>query len=432
MARRGEMGRCAVVSKREAGWLCGTGSLILRPSEAIFPEYLALVISSPTGRGFLSRAAVGTTMQNLNQSILLKMPFGLPPLAEQRRIVTKVEELMALLDRLAATRTAVEANRERLTTASFVSLTAPDISPETFPAHARFALDALPALTTRSGQLKALRQTILNLAVRGKLVEQDPNDEPASELLKRIAAEKESLVRARVIKKEKPLPTLYEEDLAFNPAPGWTWCRFGSLVLSSDAGWSPRTESHPREGDAWGVLKVSAVSWDYFDPNANKQVLPGTEPRLQAKISKGDFLISRANTADLVARAVLIDDEPQNLMMSDKIVRLRLATELDHSFIWLVNNNAQFARTYYAANATGVSPSMKNVSRAVILNLPIPLPPLAEQRRIVGKVDALMALCDRLEAALTTADTTKQRLLEALLHEALTPTATARELEAVV
>jgi type I restriction enzyme S subunit len=100
MARRGEMGRCAVVTQREEGWLCGTGSLILRPSDVVFSEYLTLVISSPTGRAFLGGAAVGTTMQNLNQSILLRMPFGLPPLAEQRRIVAKVDELMALCDRL--------------------------------------------------------------------------------------------------------------------------------------------------------------------------------------------------------------------------------------------------------------------------------------------------------------------------------------------
>ena len=100
---------------------------------------------------------------------------------------------MALCDRLEAARERREAARDRLAAASLARLNAPD--PETFQADARFALDALPALTTRPDQIKALRQTILNLAVRGKLVPQDPNDEPASELLKRIAAEKARLVR---------------------------------------------------------------------------------------------------------------------------------------------------------------------------------------------------------------------------------------------
>ena len=107
-------------------------------------------------------------------------PFPLPPLAEQHRIVAKVDELMALCDRLEAARAEREATRDRLTAASLARLNAPD--PDTFRDDARFALDALPALTARPDQIKQLRQTILNLAVRGKLVPQDPNDEPASEL----------------------------------------------------------------------------------------------------------------------------------------------------------------------------------------------------------------------------------------------------------
>ncbi len=114
--------------------------------------------------------------------------FPLPPLAEQHRIVAKVDELMALCDRLEAARGSREAVRDRLAAASLARLNAPD--PETFQADARFALDALPAFTTRPDQIKQLRQTILNLAVRGKLVPQDASDEPASELLKQIANEK--------------------------------------------------------------------------------------------------------------------------------------------------------------------------------------------------------------------------------------------------
>jgi type I restriction enzyme S subunit len=115
----------------------------------------------------------------------------LPPLAEQRRIVAKVDELMALCDRLEAARGEREATRDRLAVASLARLNAPD--PATFQDDTRFALDTLQALTTRPDQIKPLRQTILNLAVRGKLVPQDPNDEPASELLKRIAKEKARL-----------------------------------------------------------------------------------------------------------------------------------------------------------------------------------------------------------------------------------------------
>ena len=255
-----------------------------------------------------------------------------------------------------------------------------------------------------------LRRFILDLAVRGKLIEQDSNDEPASELLKRIAAEKARLVEAGEVRKPKSLLPLFESDLGFDPPSGWEWIRLAALVSDSESGWSPQTENHAREGDAWGVLKVSAVSWSRFDPTANKQLLPGTEPRLQAQVHEGDFLISRANTAELVARAVVVEDEPRNLMMSDKIVRLRLSALCDHNYVLLVNNLSDLARGYYAANATGTSPSMKNVSRKTILDLPFLLPPLAEQHRIVAKVDELMALCDRLETARKERESTRSRL----------------------
>jgi type I restriction enzyme S subunit len=114
LARRGEMGRCAVVTTREAGWLCGTGSLILRFPSTISAEYMALVLGSPGVREYLSGAAVGATMQNLNQSILLKLQVLLPSLAEQHHVVAKVDELMAICDELEGSLNTQQAERSRL------------------------------------------------------------------------------------------------------------------------------------------------------------------------------------------------------------------------------------------------------------------------------------------------------------------------------
>ncbi|MFO0002906.1 MAG: restriction endonuclease subunit S, partial [bacterium] len=156
--------------------------------------------------------------------------------------------------------------------------------------------------------------------------------------------------------------TREESPFAFELPTGWVLTTLRALVETSGSGWSPKTLDAPREGDAWGILKVSAVSWDQFRPEANKQVLPGTQPRPQAIVKKGDFLISRANTAELVARAVIVEREPVNLMMSDKIVRLDLVELCESKYILIVNNHFSFSRAYYAERATGVSPSMKNVT----------------------------------------------------------------------
>nr|MBA3967153.1 restriction endonuclease subunit S [Nitrospirales bacterium] len=124
MARRGEMGRCAFVTKQEHGWLCGTGSLILRLPKFVFPHFFVTLIGSPFVREYLGGSAVGATMQNLNQAILLNLVIGLPPLAEQHRIVAKVDELMALCDQLETQLTTTQTENKKLMESIFQVLLA--------------------------------------------------------------------------------------------------------------------------------------------------------------------------------------------------------------------------------------------------------------------------------------------------------------------
>lgn len=114
VARRGEMGRCAVVGRAEAGWLCGTGSFVLRPSVSIDPLFAALFVRSPQTVATLAGESVGATMQNLNQRIMASLRLVLPPLAEQKRIVAKVDQLMALCEALEKKLLATEDLRSRL------------------------------------------------------------------------------------------------------------------------------------------------------------------------------------------------------------------------------------------------------------------------------------------------------------------------------
>lgn len=100
MGRRGEMGRCAVITEKEDGWLCGTGSFFMEPAVCLFVEYLSKFFSTPYAKQYLGGESVGTTMSNLNHAILSKMPIPLPPLAEQKRIVAQLEELLPLCERL--------------------------------------------------------------------------------------------------------------------------------------------------------------------------------------------------------------------------------------------------------------------------------------------------------------------------------------------
>ena len=146
-------------------------------------DFLLLLLKAAIRQLAESDHAHGLVMKHINRTPFLNHVVLIPPLAEQRRIVAKVDELVALCDRLEETRAAREDTRDRLTKASWARLTAPDTDAAAFRGHARFAIHALPALTARADQVEHLRQTILSLAVRGKLVEQDRGLTPVATLL---------------------------------------------------------------------------------------------------------------------------------------------------------------------------------------------------------------------------------------------------------
>ena len=270
---------------------------------------------------------------------------------------------------------------------------------------------------------RQLKNAILQQAIEGRLVPQNPDDEPAAVLLERIRAEKARLVAEGRIKKAKPLPPIAEAEKPFALPAGWEWVRLGEVALYAESGWSPQAEPEPRTENNWGVLKVSAVSSGCFREEQNKQLYKGIEIPKHMEIFQGDFLISRANTIDLVAKSCVVEHPVKNLILSDKIVRIYFSTYISKKIICIFNNNATYIRKFYALKATGTSPSMKNVSREVIFNVPIPLPPLAEQQRIVAKLEELLpeveAYGQAQEALNALESALPERLRKSLLQEAM-------------
>ena len=357
---------------------------------------------------------------------LLKASFiPLPPLAEQHRIVAKVDELMALCDRLEAARVEREATRDRLSAASLARLNTPDPDRKVFQGHAAFALENLAPLTTRLDQIKTLRQTILNLAVRGKLVEQDPNDEPASELLKRIAAEKMRLVRekkrTRVRRASTPAICSY---VPFDLPAGWSPVKIEQILVEIQTG--PFGSSlHQSDYQLGGtpVINPASIQNERIVPVDKMAVGPVTLERLASfKLRTGDVIMGRRGE---MGRCAVVSERESGWLCGTGSLILRALEYIYPRFLSMLIGSP-FSRQYLGETAVGTT--MQNLNQTILLNLSFGIPPLTEQHRIVAKVDELMVLCDRLEASLADSDTTRQRLLETLLHEALTPAA-AREME---
>jgi type I restriction enzyme S subunit len=274
-------------------------------------------------------------------------------------------------------------------------------------------IEAFDVVATAPRGVSLLRELIASLAIRGALCTQSAADASAETLLERIKKEREQLPGKARRNSTSTSNAVNKATTPFRLPRTWRWARFQDVILDSEAGWSPNCEASPRSAGSWGVLKVSAVSWGEFRGWENKQLPADLPPRPQFEVRPGDFLISRANTAELVARSVVVGIPEPQLLLSDKIIRLRLSEHADPRFFNVVNNAAD-ARNHYAVKASGTSSSMKNVSRDVILELPVPIPPLAEQHRIVARVDELMKLCDALEQNGRLADEQHEQLVSTL------------------
>jgi type I restriction enzyme S subunit len=350
-------------------------------------------------------------MPKINQEALAKILVAVPPFAEQRRIVAKVDELMARCDSLEAAQTERESRRDRLVSASLQRLNqlAEDVT--AFRDHARFALDNLPRLATRPEHVTQLRQTILNLAVRGKLVPQDPKDEAVSELLKRIEAlEKPPRYASRSCElivgdcglsigdPKTPLPDRWQRVPMVEIArleSGHTPSRNRSDWWGGEIAWMGLVDARRHHG---GVITETI---QYTNPqgiaNSAARVLPA-----------GTVCFSRTASVGYVV-----------------IMGKPMATSQD--FVNWVPTEAVSSR-WLQLVLIAEKPALSRFSKGAVhqtiyypawLSMHIVLPPLAEQHRIVAKVDELIALCDKLEAQLATAQAESHRLLEAVLHEAL-------------
>lgn len=403
-------------------WVNNHAHVLDGPSEE-FLRYLEVFINAIDLKPYVT----GTAQPKMNQGKMNSIPVALPPIAEQRRIVVKVDELMALFDRLEATRAEREATRDRLTAASLARLNAPD--PETFLDDGRFALDALPALTARTDQIKQLRQTILSLAVRGKLVRQDPGDEPASELLKRIGAEKARLIAAGKIKREKALMSI-EDNTPFDIPRSWEWVQLDQLCRLITKGSSPKWQGVNYVNEGEGLLFITSENVGNYklrkldDLKYVESRFRDIEPR--SMLQRSDLLLNLVGAS--IGRAALFDlDVAANINQAVALLRLvEIPGEPLSEFLLHYLNSPVAIQLMLSSRVITAQP---NISLTDAREFPVPLPPAAEQYRIVAKVDELMAVCDRLEANLATGDETRRRLLTVLLAEALAPD-DARELEA--
>ncbi|HHQ4509435.1 MULTISPECIES: restriction endonuclease subunit S [Aeromonas] len=410
-----ENSKAAVFSGLINGIGAGTTELhIARPyTDYVSAFFILLNIKSPI---YLKRGEAGMTgtagQKRLGKDFFSFYPLPIPPLAEQHRIVAKVDELMALCDQLEQCSESQLAAHQTLVEALLATLTDSADADELAQNWARLS-NHFDTLFTTEASIDALKQTILQLAVMGKLVPQDPSDEPASVLLERIAAKKAQLVKEKKIKKEKPLPAIGENEKPFELPQGWVFERIAVFGLvgtgatpsrSNPAYWEPAEINWVSSGETAELFvgKTKEQISNLAIKETNVSIYPaGT--LIVAMYGQGK---TRGQITELL--------EPAGTNQACAAIRLIDETKAHKDFVKLFFRKAYLELREHAAG--GAQPNL-NVGK--IASTVIPLPPIPEQHRIVAKVDELMTLCDQLKARLQTSQQTQLALAESLVEGAL-------------
>lgn len=386
---------------------------ILKHIDDVLPAYLRVALRSPSAIDFAAARATGTAQKTVSLSALRSIPIPLPPLAEQHRIVARVDELMGLLDRLEAARGARDGTRAALRDAALAALRDAEDADAVKAAWTRIA-DHMDDLFTDPADVAPLRQTILQLAVRGRLVPQDPADEPASKILERMADERERLASITKRRKSKALPPFEAGDEPFEPPTGWEVARVES-VCDIGSGVTKGRKLAGRETVVLPYLRVANVQAGYLSLDVIKEIEVPEEEIAKYEIRAGDVLMTEGGDWDKLGRSAIWGGEIEVCLHQNHIFRVRPLTA-DLSPRWLsMYTNSPDGRGYFqscAKQTTNLASINKTQLRACVL----PIPPCAEQVRILNVLDSIMGLCDELETRLAKASTTRAAFAAAAVH----------------
>ncbi len=360
----------------------------------------------------LNIKGTGTTVAGIKQEELLSYVFALPPLAEQQRIVAKVDELMQLCDQLEEKQIGSEVMHRQLVNCLLTTLTEASDAQAFQAAWSRIAAN-FDNLFTTEHSIEQLKQTILQLAVMGKLIPQNPNDEPASELLNKIATEKARLITEGKIKKQNPLPKISEQEKPFSLPDGWEWTRWDNIAMKIGD-----IDHKMPDQISDGIPYVSPRDFfprNVIDFDGAKKISHEDFLKLSAKIQpqRGDIIYPRYGT---IGENRLVETDREFLASYSCCVIKTLHGFIapQYQFIFSISELTK-TQAKKAENKT----TQANVGIKSIQQYLVPLPPLAEQHRIVTKVDELLTLCDQLKTKLANAQILQQQLAETLVQQAV-------------
>ncbi|EHU4943684.1 TPA: restriction endonuclease subunit S [Vibrio parahaemolyticus] len=406
------LGKVSRVTEDSAGAIAYTGLIRFKTYCALSEDYMSLFFLSGEFIRQINNNKTGAAIKHFGPTHLKKMLVPMPPVKEQHRIVAKVDELMALCDQLEQqTEASIEAHQVLVTTL-LDTLTNSADADELMQNWARIS-EHFDTLFTTEESIDQLKQTILQLAVMGKLVPQDPSDEPAAELLKRIAEEKAQLVKEKKIKKQKALPPISEDEKPFELPSGWEWERIGTFGIVG-TGATP-SRSNPKYWDDPKYNWVSSGETSELFVNTTKEKV--SELAIQetnVSIYPSGTLIVAMYGQGKTRGQITELTEPAGTNQACAAIQLIEKNESHKDFVKLY-----FRKSYEELRSNAAGGAQPNLNIGKVQSTVIAVPPLNEQRRINTKVNELLTVCDHLKAHFEAVQSTQLHLTDAIVEQAV-------------
>ncbi|WP_316157942.1 restriction endonuclease subunit S [Cupriavidus sp. BIC8F] len=370
------------------------------------PSFLRLAINSQL-HVLISQAQGGVGLQHVTKGTLENLILVLPPVAEQSRILAKFDELMRLCDELES-RGRLEAEQHaRLTTTLFETLAASESAHALAENWSRVAAN-LDLLLDRPEAVDALEQTILQLAMRGLLVAQDLKDEPVNDLLKRIRTQKDSLIATGKIKRDKPVSPIADDELLFDLPTGWAWVRTPQI---GESRLGKMLDKAKNSGASYPYLRNTNVQWNRFELDDIKLIQLEEYELDEYRLQSGDLLICEGGEP---GRCAIWREQAEEMYFQKALHRFRALGGVRAEFIALcLEADAKSGRL--ADYFTGAT--IKHFAGQELARYCLPLPPVAEQERIISRVVELRQLCADLRTRLANLQTCQARFAAALVEQ---------------
>ena len=394
----GDIGRIGILKEDSSSNQQITGILM---NDQLLPEFTYLYLASHR-ENFTDSGVLKTTLEIINQKKLLSLPIKVPSIDIQKAVIKfyfyyiengfpdKVpDELKFCKNQLI--------DFARLVDSSKV-----------------FSKNIKNELTYQQTLLKKLRQQILQDAIEGRLTkdwrEQNPDVEPASELLKRIQAEKEQLIKDKKIKKQKVLPEITEDEKPFELPESWRWDRLGNICSKVTDGFhnTPKKLDNGRIYISATHIRETGVKWNsclYVSENDHQELYRKTYPQ------KGEILITNRGAG--CATPAIIDIEEQFSFQNAALIGFNQGMVNNKYIYFLILKMRDEIMKVFVSG--GLQPMLSNVK---LREIPVSFPPFEEQKEIVKKVKKLFAICDQLEGQITSSQTNVEQLMQSVLKEA--------------